>query len=502
MPFLLLLLFSTIVSAAPQPPELDRTLVSLLAEGEGELWLQGDYVDDSLDVTGYAQASSGIDFSRTLQVGGRYGISELWNLGLNYGLHDDQAWRLGEPVVARSQYNSSELSATRLLYSDGVIDISAHIGWRSHVANELFEDAYSLENKPLNATTTAYARNNSLQINKEDTEKVTIDFTNHSITLDTISNNISLIYQPDGDGFWFPSFTTNDGSVPLLYTGISGAPSHPDYTNVTEISLANEIFTIFPHPLDENKKLPISDPSTPYFYLTHAKAYDRGISGGLTTAFYPTSRLRFSVGTEFRSLQVSPRFSIHPDLINNTEQIIDAAIAMSNFIKSDVTDTSGAKNIDKLFTQSNLTDITTLSNLADQLESGASSARNYLNKLDDQIPQAAPWNEHHLLLSAGLDWWPYDDMGWAAEYTFYNIERSDYQSTEGKIAVNVADQTTNHQLDAWWFIKPAPNITLYLHGRAYSNFLLGDRPLLYNARVNHRFRDPYGYISAGVGWQF
>jgi hypothetical protein len=493
MPFLLLLLFSTVVSAAPQPPELDRTLVSLLAEGEGELWLQGDYVDDSLNPTGYGSTTSGLDFSKTLSIGGRYGVSDSLSLKLSYGQHDDQAWRLGEPKVTRSQYDARQFSLQQLLISDAYFDISANLGWRSHQADTLFQDAYSLSNTALSNTTTAYAQNNQLRIDRRTIDQISVDYGLHQMSLDTATTDITIQYREEGDGFFVEEYNS------LLRFG-TDALLDTDFTNGLAITSSIDLSSnTFPQPLAS--KLPLSDPSTPYTYLTQATAYDRGISGGLMTSFYPDERLRFSLGATYRAIEVSPAFSIHPDLKANTEEIANTAEQIANFITSDATDNLGNRNVNYLANLSGeSTD--TLTNLATLLNQGAADARNYLTELDRQTPQANPWDENHLLLSAGVDWWPYDDLGYAFEYTYYTITRSGYQSEQGKISLNVADQTTNHQLDGWLFVKPTPDLTLYLHGRAYSNFLLGDRPLLYNARVNHRFEDPYGYLSAGLVWQF
>ena len=486
------------VFAEPKPPELDRKLVSLLQEDEGEFWLQGDYVDDSLNPTDYGGTTSGLDFSKTLSIGGRYGISDTLSANLNLGYHDDQAWRIGEPKITRSQYESQQFSLQQLLISEPYYDLSAHFGWRAHQADPLFEDAYSLSNIDLSNTTTAYAQNNQLRIDRKTTDQIIVDYSTHQMSLDTPSTDLTIQYREEGDGFFVQEY----GS--LLRIGTDAVLDSEYFNNLTNTS-SNSLSsidlssTIFPAPL--TTKSPLSNPETPYTYLTHAAAYDRGISGGLITSFYPNEQLRFSFGATFRSIEVSPSFSIHPDLKRNTEEIALAAEQIASFITSDSTDNLGNQNINYLANlSSESTD--TLTNLATLLNQGAADARNYLTELDRQTPQANPWDENHLLLSAGTDWWPYDDLGYAFEYTYYTIRRSNYQSEQGKINLSVPDQTTNHQLDGWIFLKPTPDLTLYLHGRAYSNFLLGDRPLLYNARVNHRFDDPYGYLSAGVAWQF
>lgn len=498
---LALTLVSALSLAQPQPPEIDRLLVSFLGQGEGEVWLQGDFISDSLIPSEYGEENSGIDYSQSLQLGGRYGLSDLWGLNFSFGLHEDQAWRRGEPQIARSHYQSNRISLSRLIYSGNEVEISSHLGLRTHTADEIFEDAYSLSNTSLSNTTTAYARNNQLSIDKQQQEQITLDFSTHTISLkQNTGDDFTLIYRPSGDAFYISEYSS------LLRIGNTSL-SDSEYINSlgslsSSINLASTTFPDRMNPAVDT--LPLTDPSTPYNYLTHAQAYDKGVTAGLTTSFYPSSRLRYSLGFEYRQIEIAPQFSIHPNLISNTNQIADAAERMADFITSDTTDTSGNTNIDILLAQSAGTGTTsaTFNNLAKLLDDGASSARDYLSQLNQQIPQENPWDEHHLLLSTSFDWWPYDDLGWAAEYTWYQISRSNYNSQQGKINRSIPDQSSNHQIDGWMFVKPTPDLTLYLHGRVYSNFLLGDRPLLYNARVNHRFDDPFGYISAGIVWQF
>jgi len=193
-------------------------------------------------------------------------------------------------------------------------------------------------------------------------------------------------------------------------------------------------------------------------YIVKADPQDETWQLGLTGAWYPYRDYRITMGSEFRTVHIEPNYRINAGIVDLLE----------------------------IYKDIGFDDRATLA----------------LAEIDDQLPQQSGWDETHVVLSAGVDWDAYEDLSFAAEYTFYNISRSGYQSTQGKVAPGVEDQTTNHQLDGWLFIKPETDITLYIHGRAYSNFLLGDRPLLYNARVNHKFTDPYGFVSVGAVWEF
>ncbi|RMH52614.1 MAG: hypothetical protein D6682_01570 [Zetaproteobacteria bacterium] len=109
------------------------------------------------------------------------------------------------------------------------------------------------------------------------------------------------------------------------------------------------------------------------------------------------------------------------------------------------------------------------------------------------IPQSTPWHETHILLQAALNWQPWDRLTLGADLTHYQIQRSGYiPSPKRPVQYNTADQ-----LDGYIFWRAFKHLTLYGHGRASTRYLLGDLPLAYNSRSNHRFGNPYGFLSAG-----
>ncbi len=114
-------------------------------------------------------------------------------------------------------------------------------------------------------------------------------------------------------------------------------------------------------------------------------------------------------------------------------------------------------------------------------------------KLNEEQPQSTPWHETHTLLQISLNWQPWQSVSFGTDLTHYQINRNGYiPSPKRPVQYNSSDQ-----LDGYIFWNIRKNVTLYGHGRASSRYILGDLPLAYNSRSNHRFGNPYGYLSAG-----
>ncbi len=398
--FGLLLVYSVIGRAVPGGAELDRNLISMYEKGEGEVWLQGDYVNGALaEQFGYEGTSSGISYSQALTVGGKYALSDRFTLRLGHGRNEDEAWRSTEPKTLRNRYQSSELSLQHLLYSGQQFDVAWHFGGRAH-------------------QTLGQGLIKNMQFSSGGSEYL----------VETGGEVVNLTKITGGVTNWTQSLQQSGDNI--VSTG-----------TLVAVPITVPLITLGLETLDTG-------------YLVQATPKDAGVGMGLDFSYYPSEELRFSLGGEVRELEVTTNYKVNPSLL----KILDNQLA------------------------GNLLGITSKS------------------VIENQTPQSNPWDETHLLLTAGADWVAYEDLSFAAQYTYYHISRDGYQSLP---AFNtVAEQTTNHQLDGWIFVKPAKEFTVYLHGRAYSNFLLGDRPLLYNARVNHRFTDPFGYLSAGIVWEF
>lgn len=117
--------------------------------------------------------------------------------------------------------------------------------------------------------------------------------------------------------------------------------------------------------------------------------------------------------------------------------------------------------------------------------------------LRNESPQNTPWHERQWMLQLGTTWAPYRWLGLSAHYTFYHIRRIGYVPKPGNL-----DYDTNHQLDGYLFLHLSPWLSIYGHGRVSRRFILGQMPLAYNTRVSSHYKNPFGYLSAGVSFRF
>jgi len=113
-----------------------------------------------------------------------------------------------------------------------------------------------------------------------------------------------------------------------------------------------------------------------------------------------------------------------------------------------------------------------------------------------QIPQATPWKEQHIVAGAGLDWEFLSDTLLSMDLRQYSINRKNYLPRKG-----FADYNQNTVFDASLSYAINNHFTLYSHGQAASHFVLGQLPLLYNRRNNHTFKNPFGFLSLGVQYK-
>jgi len=117
--------------------------------------------------------------------------------------------------------------------------------------------------------------------------------------------------------------------------------------------------------------------------------------------------------------------------------------------------------------------------------------------LASEAPQLTPWVEYHAFMQLGVDWRPFKSVTMSVDYAHINIQRQGYIARVSKPDVNAVNR-----IDAYLFWDLFSKVTLYGHGRITDKFLLGDMPLLYNTRSNHKFNNAFGYVSAGLSWNF
>jgi len=554
--FTLITLFTLSISpsfAVEGGPELDRNIVSMLGEGDGELWGQIDYVNDAFNIFGYGTGTSGLNYSLSGTVGGKYALTDRTNLRAQYSEYEDEAWRSTEPKLTKSSYSGVETVLQDIFYVGKQFDLAWNAGYRKHSARDgdirkfqfggylveagestmtvsglaqisnsalsftlsgadhtvkpvdpthiLIDDNYTIASMVGNDFDVSFSgKTSTITADPAFSDLLTISSGGTSVQIspgiDASGSSTDIISIPRnatnepiftdptyglgtaqtaflrsvdlGGGFTgieiIASDTTDnildasDSSSGFLVGDLPGSQFHTD--DIAALIDIDNSFGILNTP---NVAAKISDlnqllDSIDTNYLVNAEPEDESWSIGLTGAWYPDRDYRVTVGADYRRVHIKPNYLINPDILQLLDLYNDLGI-----------DNRG---------------------------------QDALSAIERQLPQEDGWDENHLLISAGADWSHYEDLTLAAQYTYYNITRDGYQSEKGKVVPGIQDQTTNHQLDGWLYIKPNKQLTLYLHGRAYSNFLLGDRPLLYNARVNHKFDDPYGVISAGVVWEF
>lgn len=171
---------------------------------------------------------------------------------------------------------------------------------------------------------------------------------------------------------------------------------------------------------------------------------DKALLTNMRLLYEPTDSFNISIGGELRLVTVEARFTI-PAL--NDPAVKSAAQGISQFTKF----------------------------LAD-------------------VPQATPWKETHLLLQASFNWQPFgENITIGTDITHYQIKRRGYIPNANR----PINYTSSEQLDAYVFWQVFKKVTLYGHGRASTRYVLGDLPLTYNSRSNHRFGNPFGFLSFG-----
>jgi len=119
------------------------------------------------------------------------------------------------------------------------------------------------------------------------------------------------------------------------------------------------------------------------------------------------------------------------------------------------------------------------------------------NKATNSFPQTTPWHELHLLLQGSLTWHPWEGVTLAGDWTHYQIKRRGYNRKGSS-----ANFTSADQLDGYLMMRMMDGLTMYVHGRASTRFVLGDQPLGFNSRTSHLFKNPFGSISAGMTMTF
>jgi len=114
-----------------------------------------------------------------------------------------------------------------------------------------------------------------------------------------------------------------------------------------------------------------------------------------------------------------------------------------------------------------------------------------------QVPQSTPWHEEQRNIFLSLDMDATEHIALGFDATFVKIKRKNYQPRQG-----FRDYTSTQILDLWGSYDVTRNITIVVRGHGNTHYLLGEMPSAYNSRINHKFKYPFGYLSAGLIWNF
>jgi len=115
------------------------------------------------------------------------------------------------------------------------------------------------------------------------------------------------------------------------------------------------------------------------------------------------------------------------------------------------------------------------------------------NKATSNFPQFTPWHENHVLIQGSLTWHPWSRVTLAGDWTHYQIKRQGFDAKG-----TTSNFSSSEQFDAYAMMQVVDNLSMYVHGRASTHFVLGDQPLAFNSRTSSKFKNPFGSISAGV----
>lgn len=113
--------------------------------------------------------------------------------------------------------------------------------------------------------------------------------------------------------------------------------------------------------------------------------------------------------------------------------------------------------------------------------------------LAPQAPQNNPWHEYQGLLFVTLDYKLLPSLSVGMDLKHLKIQRDKYIPRAG-----FRDYNSAQILDAWLFWRMSDKLGLSMRGHANTNYLLGEAPAFYNRRINHKFKHPFGYITAAL----
>ena len=124
---------------------------------------------------------------------------------------------------------------------------------------------------------------------------------------------------------------------------------------------------------------------------------------------------------------------------------------------------------------------------------GGRTLRSTLGSLRANLPQAKPWLSSSLKYGIGADYVIFDRWRASADLSYSYTTRVDYE-----VAAGVPDYRHNVKFSGSLQYAANEWLILYVQGDVFSNYLLGEDPLTYNASTARFFEHPYGQLSIGA----
>lgn len=119
------------------------------------------------------------------------------------------------------------------------------------------------------------------------------------------------------------------------------------------------------------------------------------------------------------------------------------------------------------------------------------------SRIGGQAPQKTPWNEAQYTVLLSMDYKLSQNIGLGLDLKQINIKRSHYIPRQG-----FRDYNSTQIADLWLFYHINKATSIVFRGHANTHYLLGESPAAYNRRINHKFKYPFGYLTAGLAWAF
>lgn len=122
--------------------------------------------------------------------------------------------------------------------------------------------------------------------------------------------------------------------------------------------------------------------------------------------------------------------------------------------------------------------------------------RDLIAKLKNTMPQNSSWTEHLLSFGVKAEHQPQGPWSLHTSASLHYVNRVDYKKGN-----NEDEKQHNIELNLR-LAREFGNISGFIGVTAFSNYLNGVSPGIYNRRTAHVFDDPFAYLNAGISVRF